>query len=132
MSDIEKKHPPLSDPPPEGTRTPEDVNLKPESDEDLEDTRERIMRQHQEELQARGDLKQQDIPVLPFTQFFGKKKDFDLDEVATQPSVYDNEAAAAYFQPHENYENKHRFDPKCRWTWREELPLINKMDLKSM
>lgn len=135
MADIEKKPPSGSEfPSPElkGDPTFDDDKLKNVSDEDIDDTRERVLRQYNEELNARDALQQQKIPVLPFTQFFGRKnKNFDINAVATQPSVYDNEAAAAYCRPHERYENRHRFDPKCRWTWAEELPLINKMDARS-
>lgn len=136
MTDIEKKRPSsLSDSPERDMKDKSDydeitLNKKPESDEDLEETRHRILREHEKQMEN-SDLKQQDAPILPFTQLASRNKDFDMDAIATQPSVYDNEAAAQYFQPHENYENKHRFDPKARWTWREELPLINKMDLKS-
>lgn len=131
MADIEKKNTPLPDSPPGETRDLDDAKLKTDSDEDLDNLRERILAQQNEERQNQN-LLQQEAPILPFTQFYGRKnKDFDIDAVATQPSVYDNDAIAAYFKPHERYENKHRFDPKFRWTWREELPLINRMDLKS-
>ncbi|KAH8753549.1 major facilitator superfamily domain-containing protein [Diaporthe sp. PMI_573] len=53
-----------------------------------------------------------------------------LDEIATQPSVYDDPSIAQFFTPTARYENLHRFDPEARWTWREELPLINKIDWK--
>ncbi|KAF2435282.1 MFS general substrate transporter [Tothia fuscella] len=54
----------------------------------------------------------------------------ELNQIATQPSVYDDPETAKYFQPTEKYENLHRFDPAFRWTWAEELPLINKTDWK--
>lgn len=77
-----------------------------------------------------SDLVRQDNPILPMTTLFKKRTDDELDRIATQPSVFDDPAAAKYFQPHPKYENLHRFDPGERWTWREELPLINRLDLK--
>ncbi|WQF84183.1 Putative major facilitator superfamily, MFS transporter superfamily [Colletotrichum destructivum] len=52
------------------------------------------------------------------------------DEIATQPSVFDDPELAVYFQPSENYENRHRFDADFRWTWAEETPLVKKIDWK--
>ncbi|KAF3936531.1 hypothetical protein ABW19_dt0209550 [Dactylella cylindrospora] len=78
-------------------------------------------------------LVRQDGPQLPFISFFRRKpSDYELDRVATQPSVYDDPATAKFFEPHPQWENLHRFDPAARWTWREELPLINRLDLKIM
>ncbi|KAI2625784.1 MFS general substrate transporter [Hypoxylon sp. NC1633] len=61
---------------------------------------------------------------------FRRRKQHNLDEVATQHSVFDDPKTVGYFQPTEKYENLHRFDPSARWTWAEELPLINKLDWK--
>lgn len=91
--------------------------------EDLDQTRQRIMNQ-------REQLEKQKAPIVPITALFRKRKDFDENAIATQPSVYDDPTQAKYFQPHPQYENLHRFDPSFRWTWKEELPLINKMDWK--
>ena len=44
----------------------------------------------------------------------------DLDATATRRSVYDDPHLAAHYWPKPEYENIHRFDPKLRWTVREE------------
>lgn len=59
-----------------------------------------------------------------------KRKAFDgLDEVATQPSVFDTEQAEHY-RPIASWENIEAFDPLFRWTWREEKAAVRKVDLK--
>ena len=69
-------------------------------------------------------------PVGPAYASLWKRRNhgFSLDDIATQPSVFDDERLAALHQPHPKYENLHRFDPDERWTWREELPIIRKLD----
>ncbi|KAF7348512.1 hypothetical protein MVEN_01368700 [Mycena venus] len=59
-------------------------------------------------------------------------KPLDLDAVATRRSVYDDPDLAAHYWPKKDYENLHRFDPKARWTYREEQALIRKIDWKVM
>lgn len=56
------------------------------------------------------------------------EKDF-LDDIATQPSVYDG-PQAEHYQPRADWENIEAFDPSFRWTWREEITAIRKVDFK--
>ncbi|PPQ70812.1 hypothetical protein CVT26_014056 [Gymnopilus dilepis] len=56
----------------------------------------------------------------------------DLDATATRRSVYDDPHLAAHYWPKPEYENIHRFDPKLRWTVREERNLVRKIDWKVM
>ncbi|KIV97299.1 hypothetical protein, variant 1 [Exophiala mesophila] len=127
MTDIEKRDLGLTPPAGNAVLTPVSVTLEKKSsasDEDVQAIRERILDRHAEEL------RKTEPPVLPITTLFRRKKHRDLDQIATQPSVYDDPEAAKYFQPIPKYENLHRFDPSARWTWAEELPLINKIDWK--
>ncbi|KAL0935745.1 major facilitator superfamily transporter [Colletotrichum truncatum] len=59
-----------------------------------------------------------------------QKNSHKPDDIATQPSVFDDPDLAIYFQPSEKYENRHRFDPNFRWTWAEEIPLVKRIDWK--
>ncbi|KAL4965835.1 major facilitator superfamily domain-containing protein [Aspergillus stella-maris] len=71
---------------------------------------------------------QAEAPQPAIASFFSRRKGRDLEEIATQPSVYDDLKLAPYFQPNPKYENLHRFDPSFRWKWGEEKPLIRKID----
>lgn len=59
-------------------------------------------------------------------------KPLDLDSTATRRSVYDDPDLAEHYWPKPEYENIHRFDPKARWTYREENALVKKIDWKVM
>ncbi|KAK2745681.1 hypothetical protein FQN57_003577 [Myotisia sp. PD_48] len=69
-------------------------------------------------------------PSSVLMTIFRRGRKHDPEEIATQPSVYDDADQAKFFMPHPKYEGLHRFDPEERWTWAEELPLIRKMDWK--
>ncbi|KAH6618783.1 major facilitator superfamily transporter [Boeremia exigua] len=65
----------------------------------------------------------------------GPKKDiYDLDAVATQPSIWDSdnieELKSLYIHP--KWENWTAFDPSFRWSWREENAIRRKVDWKIM
>ena len=72
---------------------------------------------------ATDDLVDHEPPPLRWTNYLFNRKDrkqYDPDEISTRRSVYDDPDLAANHWPNKNYENLHRFDPKARWTYREE------------
>jgi hypothetical protein len=54
----------------------------------------------------------------------------DLDAIATQRSVFDDEELGKFYVPPADYENAHRFDSKFRWTFREERAVLRKVDFR--
>ncbi|KAF7980305.1 hypothetical protein HWV62_39093 [Athelia sp. TMB] len=69
-----------------------------------------------------------------FTSIFFRRfhKPIDLDSISTRASVFDDPKLAPHYWPKANYENIHRFDPKARWTYREEQAIVRKIDWKVM
>ncbi|KAF4908595.1 putative transporter [Colletotrichum fructicola] len=63
-----------------------------------------------------------------------KAEEYDLDAIATQPSIWDSENLEEYKEAyiHPQWENKEAFDPSFRWTWREERQVRRKVDWKIM
>ncbi|KAF6815137.1 major facilitator superfamily transporter [Colletotrichum plurivorum] len=63
-----------------------------------------------------------------------KADEYDLDAIATQPSIWDSENLEEYKELyiHDQWENKEAFDPSFRWTWREEKQVRRKVDWKIM
>ena len=56
----------------------------------------------------------------PILALFKRSIKRNPDEIATQPSIYDDPQKAEYHRPHPKYENLYRFDPAFTWTWGEE------------
>ncbi|KAI1801679.1 MFS general substrate transporter [Daldinia bambusicola] len=63
-----------------------------------------------------------------------KPEQYDLDAIATQPSIWDSESLEEYkkLYIHPQWENWSAFDPCFRWTWREERAVRRKVDWKIM
>lgn len=69
------------------------------------------------------DLVDEEPPTFKLFDFLFRRHAYtprDLDATATRRSVYDDSHLAPHYWPKKEYENIHRFDPKARWTYREE------------
>ncbi|KAJ7033169.1 allantoate permease [Mycena alexandri] len=79
------------------------------------------------------ELVYQPPPPLQWARsFLSRGSKLDPDTIATCRSVFNDPALAPYYQPKEDYENRHQFDPKARWTYREEQALVCKIDWRVM
>ncbi|KAK4222180.1 major facilitator superfamily domain-containing protein [Podospora fimiseda] len=82
-------------------------------------------------LEDQAEYRSAQKPTTNLSSLWTRAKDTrKLDEIATQPCVFDDPNLAPYFAPTEKYENRHRFDPSFKWTWREEIPLVKRIDWK--
>ncbi|KAJ3049956.1 hypothetical protein HK097_009063 [Rhizophlyctis rosea] len=62
-----------------------------------------------------------------------QKRNKRVDTVYISDAIgFDNEEFAEFYQPRDDYEGKHRFDPKADWTEEEERKLVRKIDWKIM
>jgi hypothetical protein len=72
------------------------------------------------------DLVDKEPPPFRLSSWLFNRQELqqDLDAVSTRRSVFDDPDLAAHYWPKKEYENLHRFDPKARWTYREEQALV--------
>lgn len=74
-------------------------------------------------LSSNDDLLDASEPeAFKWSNWFFRRKQVTMNEdsIATRRSVYDDPSMAIHYWPKDDYENIHRFDPKARWTHREE------------
>ncbi|OJJ04056.1 hypothetical protein ASPVEDRAFT_891342 [Aspergillus versicolor CBS 583.65] len=99
-----------------------------EANKTAADVRERPTRDSSDTPRGAPQTNQAEALQPAIASFFTRRRGRDLEEIATQPSVYDDPKLAPHFQPNPKYENLHRFDPEFKWKWGEEKPLIRKID----
>ncbi|KAI5919383.1 MFS general substrate transporter [Camillea tinctor] len=90
-------------------------------------------------LSARENERMEAVLGNAILRFFGLRKGrkgdaHDPDAIATQPSIWDSENVEEYKDVyiHPQWENWSAFDPKFRWTLREEKAVRRKVDWKIM
>lgn len=98
-----------------GANTPPDKEL---TEQEITALKARLVNENEEKQE---ELKKDKGPTIPGATLWMRSDNEWLDQVATQPSIYDDPRLGKYFAPHPKYENLHRFDPAERWTWREEM-----------
>lgn len=91
-----------------------------EANKTAADVRERPTRGSSDSPREAPPVNQAEPPQPAIASFFARRRGRDLEEIATQPSVYDDPKLAPHFQPNPKYENLHRFDPEFKWRWGEE------------
>lgn len=72
---------------------------------------------------ASDDLIDDEPEPFKLSNWFSRRhrsKDTYLDSISTRRSIFDDPDLAQHYWPKPDYENIHRFDPKARWTQREE------------
>ena len=75
------------------------------------------------EAPREDDLVDDDSPAFRVSTWLFNRKTYDLhneNDIATRRSVYDDPDLSQFYIPKSDYENIHRFDPKARWTYKEE------------
>ena len=97
---------------------------------DRADTEQATTEKSDDALSEKGDVSSTvtlEVPPLGESVFqegkripFWKRAKRAPEDIATQPSVFDDPVTLEIYRPPPQYENKHRFDPSFRWTWGEE------------
>ena len=76
-----------------------------------------------DDKRTKTDLVDEEVPAFRLSTWLFNRKAYalhDENDIATRRSVYDDPDLAQFYWPKKEYENIHRFDPKARWTYKEE------------